>query len=759
MAPFSFLQRGNLADHARQLTLSTYQPALALKGLMTGVDNVRSDVFLSAKFSEAARMHIDRLVMTYGNVEDFVEEPILVPQRPPSVLLGPNKTPPPSASDSGKFRALKNYDPAEFRRMLVDIHVAGLNRAKADNNMDVDLLVRIAVIKFLRSEMPGRFNTVLERCRTRLKGFEGPRSVHAAKAMELRERFARFQVNKKTILRRAGQDIFQTLREIEKQTLGKMRRSLFGDDDAPQYDLFMNRLLFTEDGHDDYLNAEHYVMLGNYERDPDRFQTLLSFAYEFLKTSGVAPEYEEDAVLDGYLSSPENAQELVAGGSPDETTPRGKAHRAILNAWVELLERHNVMEHVIASYEVVPLLGEYSPPINAQQLKNALISRAERKRVESLLHEHGRTSPDNLNGAVKRISNCKGSDRGKLAGRFLGDFIRYHRDLRRLEAVNSAMDGINVISNEKLRQLSAINNTLYDILLPEEQKPLEEKVVHHVILKADIRDSTTLTRTLFERGLNPASYFSLNFYEPVNKLLPKYNASKVFIEGDAIILSIFEREGEPGFGVGRACVMAREIIDVVRAYNEQSQKAGLPILELGIGISYQDSAPMYLMDGSSQIMISKALNESDRLSSCSRSARKHLDGASSLFNVYSFQAIEDSSGGFASEEFLFSYNIGGININQGAFEKLRQEISLQVLERRIQTVWNVENVRLYSGVVPVGPGAFRRLIVREGRIARIDPRDFSFKGWTDHRYYEACSSQAIYDLVEATSNAHSATAD
>src|SRR5438132_1105882 len=139
-------------------------------------------------------------------------------------------------------------------------------------------------------------------------------------------------------------------------------------------------------------------------------------------------------------------------------------------------------------------------------------------------------------------------------------------ELRRMEAVMSAMDGINVISNEKLRQLSAINNTLYDILLPEEQKPLEEKVVHHVILKADIRDSTTLTRTLFERGLNPASYFSLNFYEPVNKLLPKYNASKVFIEGDAIILSIFEGEGEPGFGVGPACVMARDIMDVVRAY-------------------------------------------------------------------------------------------------------------------------------------------------------------------------------------------------
>src|ERR1700674_1427326 len=122
-----------------------------------------------------------------------------------------------------------------------------------------------------------------------------------------------------------------------------------------------------------------------------------------------------------------------------------------------------------------------------------------------------------------------------MAGRFFADFTRYHRDLRRMEALLAAMDSVNVISNEKFRELSAINNTLYEFLLPEEQKPAEEKVIHHVVLKADIRESTTLTRTLSERGLNPASYFSLNFYDPINKLLPKYEAKKVFIEGDAII--------------------------------------------------------------------------------------------------------------------------------------------------------------------------------------------------------------------------------
>jgi len=64
-----------------------------------------------------------------------------------------------------------------------------------------------------------------------------------------------------------------------------------------------------------------------------------------------------------------------------------------------------------------------------------------------------------------------------------------------------------------------------------------------VILKADVRDSSRLTRSLMEKGMNAASYFSLNFYDPVNKLLAKYGATKVFLEGDAIIVALLEHEG------------------------------------------------------------------------------------------------------------------------------------------------------------------------------------------------------------------------
>src|SRR5581483_8163581 len=112
---------------------------------------------------------------------------------------------------------------------------------------------------------------------------------------------------------------------------------------------------------------------------------------------------------------------------------------------------------------------------------------------------HGKISPDNLNAAVKKLESWKGGERAKLAARFFADFVRYHRDFRRFEAVCAAMDAINVISTERLRELSAINNTLYEFMPQDEQKPGEEKVLRHVILKADIRESTTLTRTLFAR--------------------------------------------------------------------------------------------------------------------------------------------------------------------------------------------------------------------------------------------------------------------
>jgi hypothetical protein len=736
MVRFPFSARGNPEEHARLLSLSSYVPAITLEGLTAGIDNVRHDVFLSAVFTQAARLHVSNLVARYGNVQDLAAPELPAPRFGVPTFLAQRP-------------AAKPSDSSEFKRLLTELQVGALNRAKAAESTSIDLLARLAVLKFLRTQITQQFTHVLERCRTRVKNLENPRQPHPQRAVEMRERFAQLQINKRAILRKAGQELFETLREVEKETLARLRRSLFGEVSVAAYDLFLNRLLFTEDGRDDYLNAEHYVMLGNFERDPDRFDLLRPIACDYLRMLQVAGSPPDDErQLDALLNAPENAQELVAGGSPDESTPRGRAQKALLAEWLDLLERAGVMEHIVAAYECVPILPHYSPPINAQQLKNALILRAERQRVLALLEEHGKLSADALHAAVRRVASCRGADRAKMAGRFLGDFLRYHRDLRRLEAVNWAIDTVNVISSEKLRQLSSINSTLYEFLLPEELKPAEERITGHVILKADIRESTLLTRTLSERGLNPASYFSLNFYDPVNKVLSRYGATKVFIEGDAIILALFEHEGQNTYPVAGACVLAKDILEVVRGYNEQSHKSGLPTLDLGIGIAFQDSAPMYLMDGSNRIMISEAINQSDRVSSCTRGAAKYLAGVQSFFNVYAFQTVEDEDTGGAPDEFLMRYNVGGVNLTEETFAKLSREISLKKYEVTLPMLWTREPVTLYAGLAPAGPGLFHRIVVREGRTAHIDARDFSFKNYTSRLYYEVCMNPAIYDYLE-----------
>jgi class 3 adenylate cyclase len=729
---------GGAPDRPAPPRLAASTPSVSLEGISIGVDNLRHDVVLSSRCVELGRAYIARSIVRHGELEGLLSAEV------PRSTQGPAWM----RNQAGRV-TLPKKDAGGWKSALAELQVGSLNRAKKELKLPVDLLARLAVTKFVRIEMNQQFLQVLERCRVQLKSYD---NMRVQKAHELRERLAAFQVRKRIILRKTGQEIFETLREVEKSTLARTRRSLFGEETLSgayfTYPLFLNRLVFSEDGRDDYLCAEHYVMLGNWDRDSDRYGRMRELASGFLRS-----QYGEEVnaeTIDSWMNVPENARELVGTGTPEDSE-EGLAHQERLAEWVRLLEDEHVMENVIASYHVVPLLSEYAPRINPQQLKNALIDRTECDRVERMIQEHGKLSPNSLYAAVAKVASCRGAERAKVAARFLGDFFHYHRDLRRLEVLNAAMDSVNLVGNERLQELSRVNGTLYEFLLPEEQEQTDgERVLRHVVLKADVRDSTRLTRTMMEKGLNPASYFSLNFYDPVNKLLVKYGAQKVFLEGDAIILAILEREGEPGLAVSRMCVLAREIIEIVRGYNGLMQRSGMPQLELGVGITLQESAPLYLMDGEHQIMISEALNESDRLSSCNKKVRKVMEPQAGPFHVYAFQAAElDENGN--PEDVILSFNLGGIRMNEMAFRKLEKEITLEPLKVRLPaSVASSDKgeYRLFSATVPVDRDIFRKIVVRESRIPRIDPSDFSVTGWTDRSYYEICTDPAIYAALE-----------
>jgi hypothetical protein len=114
------------------------------------------------------------------------------------------------------------------------------------------------------------------------------------------------QSARRGVVRVVGQQIAQLLTDIEENVISKARRALFGDDFAVLYDMLKNRLVFLDGGKDDIFFLEHYVLLGNYARDPDRFEAMDELFQDFLRDSGLGMAQEP-----AYLESRQAHQSLL----------------------------------------------------------------------------------------------------------------------------------------------------------------------------------------------------------------------------------------------------------------------------------------------------------------------------------------------------------------------------------------------------------------------------------------------------------------
>ncbi|HXM14368.1 MAG TPA: hypothetical protein VN933_03945, partial [Candidatus Eremiobacteraceae bacterium] len=784
--------------------------------LAIGVDNIHHDVFLSPKFVQSARDYLFDLIRQGTKARYF-----------PGIEL----------------RTVKAPDNAAFRKILTDLLQSSLTQAKFHKNIEIDLLFRLALLKFLTQEIGNQFaNLILEGkewIRQRGEHFERSQQAHVIKS-----RLSELQSARRGVVRTVGQQIAHLLTDIEENVVSKARRALFGDDFAPLYDLLKNRLVFLDGGKDDVFFLEHYVLLGNYARDPDRFEAMDELFQDFLRDSGLGmaqePAYVEarqahqnlldlaqamrteianleeqreslrkrldrgESFLNKFLSSadpadvkaslndvearlkhqetkleetgpqieasrqklefftkdykgklgdflndPENAKRLFDQTSvaANVDSERGK----LLAELLERLEQQEIIYHVMSSYEIRPLLEQYCPPVHLQQLRKALVSKEEMKRVESILKQvpARQLALKPIEDLSKKLRRYSREEKLSFVVRFTGDFLRLRRDLRNAEHLTTCMERVSLITTEQARELSRINNKLYECVLPEEAKPQQDHVVSHVIIKADVRGSTKMTQDLLARGLSPASHFSLNLHEPVKKLLDRYSAKKVFIEGDAIILAIFETESNQAYAraVAKACILSRQILSVCNSYNDRAVTTDLPGLELGLGVAFQGSAPSYWVDGDSRIMISKALNLSDRLSGCAKIAKRLLTGQKTHFSVFQFLTAMEGASAEELDEFLVRFNMNGIELNEEGFQKLSEEISLDSVETKLDMPWGKENVTLHFGEVPMGDSV--ELLVLRKALARELRADGTIGVESTHPYYEVCTSSALYDLVAA----------
>src|SRR6202166_1534882 len=805
-----------IATEAARTELKRYNVTIPMGSLSIGVDNIHHDVFMSPKFAQAARDYLFELIRQNTKAAYF-----------PGIEL----------------RATRGPDSSAYRKLLVELLQSALTQAKYHKNIEMDLLFRLTLLKFLMAELGNQFaNVILEGkswIRQRGEHFERSQQAHVIKA-----RLSELQSARRSVIRTVGQQVAQIHIDVEENVISKARRALFGDDFAPLYEMLKNRLIFLDGGKDDAYFLDHYVLLGNYTRDPDRFESVDALFLELLRNAGLPIEQNPAQVeakqeleqlleqaqttrndlsglelqgvalrkklergdgfmtkllgsadpsdlrasltdiesrlkhqegkleqmapkidaaqqkvnfwnkefqgdLGDYLNNPDNAKLLFDASAAREGDAAERAR--LLSKLVSRLEEQDILYQILAGYEIRSLASDYSPPVHLQKLRKAVVSKEELKRVEQVLkHVPARKlSLKPIEDLSKKIHRYSREEVHALVLKFAGDFMRLRRDLRNAEHLTTCMERIHPVTTEQIRELSRLNNKLYECVLQEEEKPKADHVVSHVIIKADVRGSTKMTQDLLARGLSPASHFSLNLHEPVKKLLDRYAAKKVFIEGDAIVLAIFETEATQGNArpVAKACVLSKQILTVCNSYNDGAASTQLPALELGIGVAFQGSAPTYWIDGDARIMISKALNLSDRLSGCAKLAKRMLAGQKTHFSVFQFLTALEGASAEELDEFLVRFNMNGVELNDEGFQKLSEEISLEKLVAKLDMPWAKQDVTLYYGEVPMGESV-ELLVVREGLARELLP-DGKIGKTSDHHYYEVCTSPVIYDLAAA----------
>jgi hypothetical protein len=811
------------AGEAARIDLKSYNVTIPMGSLSIGVDNIHHDVFLSPKFVQAARDYLFDLFRQSTSATFF-----------PGMELRNTRTP----------------DHSGFRKLLSELLQSALTQAKYQKNIEIDLVFRLSLLKFLTYEMGNQFANLIHEgkvwIRQRGEHFERSQQAHVIKA-----RLSELQSARRAVIRRIGQQVAQLVVDVEDNVISKTRRALFGEDFAPFYELCKNRLIFLDGMKDDVYFLENYVLLGNYARDPDRFEAMDTLFQEFLREAGFTASQEpphteaiqaHTALLEAiqtirndialleeqreetrrrlergegffrkflnsgapadlkaslndlelrlkhqetkleelgpqidsarqkldffvkdhsgklgeYLNEPDNAKRLFEASSANET--EAPVRERLLLRLLDRLEQHEVLYHVLASYEIRPIVSEYCPPVHLQQLRKALVSKEEMKQIEQVIKQvpAKKLSLKNIEELSRKIRRYSREEIQGFVLRFATDFLRLRRDLRDADHLSACMERISLVTTEQARELSRMNNRLYECVMPDEARPQQDNVVSHVIIKADVRGSTRMTQDLLSRGLNPASHFSLNLHEPVKKLLDRYAAKKVFIEGDAIILAIFETEATIAYArpVAKACILSRQILTVCNSYNEGASTNDLPALELGLGVAFQGSAPTYWTDGDSRIMISKALNLSDRLSGCAKLAKRMLSRQKSHFSIFQFLNTMEGASAEELDEFLVRYNHNGIELNEEGFQKLSEEISLESIETKLEMPWGKENVTLYYGEVPLGESV-ELLVLRKGLARQLLP-DGQIGAASQHPYYEVCTSPALYDLVAALIRTHQA---
>jgi len=466
----------------------------------------------------------------------------------------------------------------------------------------------------------------------------------------------------------------------------------------------------------------------------------------YLRRVMVPQEYQEGRLC--WLDQPGNLVRLLGGGrrgrgfGPWRHARWPAFQRALFEEVEHNLDREGLLDPLLASVllrKIYPELGRRGTPalildyLQGKRGRQELVSALDRLETLPNLPSYQST----LSRARRELTQASPSKRKRWLIQALEGYAVFRRDLKLAWEVYHAMERFRLLDAEEGIRLSRANGLLQDF----SPGVVERGAIRaHVIIKADLRGSTELISSMNRAGINPATYFTRNLFEPLNTLLKVFGAEKVFLEGDAAILIITDEGGGNGLLVARACGFAQELIALVANRNRENRHLGLPELELGVGIAFEEGAPTYLFDEGRKITISPAIHRADRLSSSDlpRGFLELLPGERPDGWGVEEVMVRESANPVSKEPKLRRYNVNGIELDAAAFERLRQEMVLKMVATE---EGDVQADRYHLGRFSDDSGKTRWLVVREAPLRSWDGRELTAReGGGEARFYEVVAS-------------------
>src|SRR6266852_6871814 len=172
--------------------LKSYVAELSLGRLAVGGGNLHHDGLLSAAFVELTGSYLLDFIRQNTNLGFLTHTDRKQPDR----------------------KAARPPEPGAWKRHLSDLLHAGIQRAKYGQNIEIDLLLRVALLKFLTQEISSQFANLMLEGKEWIRGrgvhFDRTEQAHVMKA-----RLAELQADRRNLFRNVGQLLFQAITDLD----------------------------------------------------------------------------------------------------------------------------------------------------------------------------------------------------------------------------------------------------------------------------------------------------------------------------------------------------------------------------------------------------------------------------------------------------------------------------------------------------------------------------------------------------------------